>query len=317
MLCPYCSTREADSRDHVFSDFLGGRATVSACTPCNTKVFGRGFEAAALTHLKNLMFFLRRSGMQPSKPMVWKGVAVDSSGERYDIDQDLKAFPSKPSIERGKGGQIIGAKGARKQIKQIARHMEREGSIGRVMEEKPVTIDMQQLRIVFPMDDDMKRLCVKMAVAAPLKLGLVVPLDSRARHYLLAGDRSDVCPARIAIDEYIDLDQRRPPCGHLIYTRASSTEHRAYAIVQFFAAIQFYCELAGNYDGPDWATLATHDPITHVEAFNPTAQLDYPLPGRYVSGNFNDRMFHRFERLRLELVALYGDQAPSAFFPNR
>ena len=47
MLCPYCSERDADSRDEVFTKFLGGRAWIAACTHCNS-TFGHSIEAAAL-----------------------------------------------------------------------------------------------------------------------------------------------------------------------------------------------------------------------------------------------------------------------------
>jgi len=121
---------------------------------------------------------------------------------------------------------------------------------------------------------------------------------------------------RIAIDEYVQLDQQRPPIGQLIYTRASSLEHRVYAVVQFFSAIQFYCELASDYEGPDWAVLATHNPINHEESFKLLSPLDFPLPDRYIAGNFQDRYLERFERLKVELAGLYGDQAPLSFHPN-
>ena len=91
-------------------------------------------------------------------------------------------------------------------------------------------------------------------------------------------------------------------------------EKRIYSVVQFFSAIQFYCELASDYNGFDWAVLATHDPINHVENFKITDPIDYPLPDRYVHGNLQDRYLERFERLRVELVGLYGNQAPLNFY---
>src|SRR5439155_1178377 len=45
LLCPYCAERPADSDDHVFPQFLGGKATILACTTCNN-TFGHSFEAS-------------------------------------------------------------------------------------------------------------------------------------------------------------------------------------------------------------------------------------------------------------------------------
>ena len=314
MLCPYCAARDADSRDHIFSDFLGGRAWTPACKYCNSK-FGAEFEATALRHLKDLMFLLRRSGLHPPKPMEWKGMAIGAGGERYDVRHDFKAAPSKPSIDRDATGRITAARGSRKQIQQIAKSLEREGRSVRITADRFTTVDLQQFRIGFPMDDDIKRLCIKMAVAAPTRLGRATPLGMRARNYLLDGTVGEVCPVRIAVDHYLELDQHRPRAGHLIYTRVNSSERRAYAVVQIFTAIQFYCELDDDCHGAGWAALATHDPISHKETFDLVSPLEYSLPSLYVTGTFEARMHDRLKLLRRELVDLYGNQAPLSFSP--
>lgn len=35
MLCPYCLKTEANSRDHIFPEFLGGKAGITTCACCN------------------------------------------------------------------------------------------------------------------------------------------------------------------------------------------------------------------------------------------------------------------------------------------
>jgi hypothetical protein len=235
MLCPYCVNHNADSRDHVFTDFLGGKAWGSACSQCNN-TFGHTIEAAALSHLRDLMFFLRRAGMKPPKPMVWKGIGFGPGGQRYDVDQDLKATPSKPMIERDTAGRIVRATGSRRHVDQIQGSLARNGRSSRIVAE-PIEIDLRQLKMTFPMDDDIKRLCIKMSIAAPHLLGAAVELDSGTRRYLLEGLPLDVCPVRIALNRYVELDQQRPLVGHLIYVRAASSERRLYSIVPPFSSI--------------------------------------------------------------------------------
>ena len=62
-VCLVCrlDRRKLACRDHVFADFLGGKAWVGACRHCNN-TFGHTIEAAALSHLKDLMFVFRRCG---------------------------------------------------------------------------------------------------------------------------------------------------------------------------------------------------------------------------------------------------------------
>lgn len=312
MPCPYCSARDTDSRDEVFTRFLGGKAWIPACRQCNS-TFGHTIEAAALGHLKNLMFFLRRCGMQPSKPMVWKKVGLGANGETYDIDQDLKATRSSPTIERDAKGRIIRASGSRHHVRQVAKAIKREGREARVVATEPITLDAQRLRITYPLDDNTKRLCVKMSVAVAQRMGASDVLGAPARSYLLDAVALDPCPVRIAIDPYPDLDRQRPLAGHLIYVRASSAERRTYSVVQLFAAIQFYCELAYDYQGADWAIVATHNPVGHEEGFAVSAPVDYPIPPRWLAGTFAEQFGKRLEQLRLELVTLYGDQAPIWF----
>ncbi len=312
MLCPYCSERETDSRDEVFTRFLGGKAWVAACRQCNS-TFGYTIEASALRHLKDLMFLLRRRGMPPSKPMTWRKDGLDPDGETYDIDQDFKAIRSKPTIERDATGRITRASGNRRHIEQVAKSMAREGRAGRIVAAEPITVDVQKLRVTYPMDDDTKRLCIKMSVAAAGKTGLHDTLDSVVRDYLISGSIVDTCRVRIAVDEHPDFDRQRPRVGHLVYVHANPVENRIYSVVQLFAFMQFYCELAHEYKGMECAVLATHDPLTHEETFDCVSPVSYAVPARWLSGTLFERLGKRLSLLQADLVALYGDQAPKWF----
>ncbi len=150
-----------------------------------------------------------------------------------------------------------------------------------------------------------------MSVAAATRLGQINVLCDAGRGYLLHAVASDPCPVRIAIDLYPHLDRERPLAGHLTYVQASSAERRIYSVVHIFTALQFYCELARDYQGPNWAVLATHNPVDHEEHFSVSAMLDYPIPPRRIAGTLPEHFGKRMEKLRLELVTLYGDQAPT------
>jgi HNH endonuclease len=300
----------ANSDDHIFPSFLGGKATVAVCAKCNRK-FGHTFEAVASRHFKDWMFVFRRCGMQPPNPVVWKGLGVDSSGTRYDIDQDFKCTLTKPRIERDDTGRLKRVYWDPKRLAPIVEAMQKDGEDIRLGAIEKITIDVRQLRLTRPLDDNIKRLCMKMSVAAARRIGVLLDLDHRSSKYLLEAAVVGVCPVRIAVDEYVALDHQRPPVGHLIYVHASPSEQRVYSIVQFFSAMQFYCELSYNWMGDECAVLATHDPVSHNEVFNNVTLLHYPLPEQHIPKDIYEKRFaERFERLRLELVALYGDQAP-------
>ncbi len=311
MICPYCIDREADSRDHIFAEFLGGKARIPSCTGCNS-IFDYSFEATAFKDFRELMFVLRVAGMPTPAKMTWRRT-LGANGELYDVDQDLRATRSVPLIERNEHGSIVSAQGSRTHVQQIARSIERRGKRARISSEPPVTVSSGNFHNRYHFNDDVKRTCIKMSIAAARRMEVRDFADSRALSYLLRAEVSDGCPVRIAINEYSSLDRQRTPASHLIYVQASSLEHRVYSVVQFFSAFQFYCELAYNYDGPDWAILATHDSVSHQEAFAFVAPLDYPVPERHVARSLQDCMSERLERLRLELVDLYGDRTSLTF----
>lgn len=104
----------------------------------------------------------------------------------------------------------------------------------------------------------------------------------------------------------------RPPLGHLIYLHHSESEQRSYSIIQFFGAIQFYCELNIHCNQKEFSLVGIHDPVNHYEEFREVEPIDYPLPPQFLSKNeWDNGIQNRFEAMHLELVELYGNQAPS------
>ncbi len=243
--------------------------------------------------------------------MLWKGIVRDEMGRRYDVDQDFNLILSNPEISRDDSGRITRVVGDKKRLGRIARSLQQDGRQMRLAPGEAVTIDIRQHQLTQPIDADVKRLCVKMSVGTARRFDLPVALSSAAAEYLLEATVHDICPVRIVLDQYQELDRQRPCLGHLVYVRASAEERRIYSVVQFFGVMQFYCELADEWTGDDQAVLATHDPISHEEIIRPISPLNYAVPQRFAEQETYSKTWReRLERLRLELVAVYGDQAP-------
>jgi hypothetical protein len=65
-LCPHCARRASlghgPSREHIFSEALGGRQTIMACADCNSAV-GSGVEGRLLSPNSAMTFFQQNSGL--------------------------------------------------------------------------------------------------------------------------------------------------------------------------------------------------------------------------------------------------------------
>lgn len=318
MLCPFCELRESDSDDHVFPQFLGGGTAIRACSNCNN-TFGHTIEAAASRHFAEWMFILRRCGMKPPRPHIWKRIGPDASGQYFDIDQDFVATRSEPQITRDSKGNAIGFNWSPEKLAKIIKNLQSEGRTVRIVRGEKIRMDLRQIRLQHPMDDDIKRLCIKVSLGCTEYFGLPNPLDQVSKDYLSSkiepGSRFN--PVQISHLHYQDVDKFRPPVGHLIYVRADSTTRKVWSVVQFFSAQQFFCTLNNNWDGVDFSILGTHDPVTHLEEFKRVDPFNLQPPPMYVQPDFfRHCMQARLERLRQELVDLYGDQAPRSLRVN-
>jgi HNH endonuclease len=319
MNCPYCALRASDSDDHIFPQFLGGRATVPACNQCNS-TFGHTIEASAFEHFKDWMFVFRRSGMAPPKPMIWRRGAIDDSGRRYDVDQDFKAVLSNPIITRDDEGQISAVEGSPKEVAKIAKSLQEKGAKFTEPKVSNITIDMQSLTLRYPLDQDLQRLALKISIACVRRLGRELRISDYVRSYLLDGPQAEsnnMAPVRVTLQRYGELDILRPRLGHLVYVRSSQDDVRTYSILQFFGFIQLYCDFRGTSSDDSFSILATHDPISHSEDFREISSINYAMPPQFGSAeDWRSGTNAQVEKMRLELVDLYGDQAPQSLSIN-
>lgn len=265
------------------------------------------------------MFVFRRCGMQPPGPMVWRKIALDHDGRQYDVDQDLNAVLSDPVITRDQHGKIVRVEGDPEKVKNIATSLEKKGRLfsGTPSEFK---IDVRSFSLRYPIDKDLKRVAIKMSLAVARRLDHNPTVSAECRSYLLSGaysGRTASSPVRIDFTDSPRLKALRPLLGHLVYVCHNEAAGRCYSVLQLFGAIQLYCELSSAIAAPGFSIVATHDPVSHREEFRRTDPIDYPLPPQFVSlEQRGEGVRARFEAMRVELVDLYGDQAPLALTPD-
>ncbi len=180
-----------------------------------------------------------------------------------------------------------------------------------------ITIDMRSLKFRYPIDQDLRRLALKMTIACVRRLGRELRISDDVRSYLLDGlpaESNKVVPVRVTLQRYGELDILRPRLGHLIYARSSQEDVRTYSILQFFGFIQMYCDFQDASSEDSFSILATHDPISHNEDFREIPSIDYAMPPPFGSAeDWMSGINAQIEKMRLELVDLYGDQAPQSF----
>ena len=108
-ICPYCLVREADSREHIFPQFLGGRETILACSTCNNDLFGTKTEGVVARQMAQLIVRLAQCGLTPKGKHVWKKAFSKVVGDTeiwYDLQSDGSCVRSSSSVERGPDGTI-------------------------------------------------------------------------------------------------------------------------------------------------------------------------------------------------------------------
>src|SRR4051794_28508044 len=104
--CPYCGLALANSKDHVFPQFLGGRKTIQACASCNS-TFGSNFEAAAKASLEPIMVGLAVCGFKPTTRVRWRKARTDpATGWDYDLNPSGELSLSHDQVERDAEGGI-------------------------------------------------------------------------------------------------------------------------------------------------------------------------------------------------------------------
>lgn len=278
-LCLYCGVRPRDSDDHIFPEFMGGKTTIRACKPCND-LFGHDFEGPVSNDFASTVVMLRRGGLHSPRRVVWK-CATKREGIDYDLDSDLQMTPSDPRIERDEQGSIKHAVFAnRKAASGFIRGLEAQGKKFKFTPQTITGIDMREVHFRVDIGHEVRRLAVKIAIAAADYLGLGDGLvDSEARDFLLGRVQKT---ERVRIDLVIhdSIEKMRPPLSHFVFVKGNGKTRNIYAIVQFYGLVQLWVLLnEGGFTRDDFAISAGLDIAKeYQERFEQAELLLLPVP---------------------------------------
>jgi hypothetical protein len=302
-LCPYCGVRPRNSDDHVFPEFMGGKTTVRACKPCND-LFGHAFEGPVSNDFAPTVVMLRRGGLHSPRHVVWRR-AVKRDGIDYDLDSDLQMTPSDPRIERDEQGSIKQAVFAnRKAAGGFIRGLEAQGKKFEFTPQTITGIDMREVHFAVNIGPEVRRLALKIAIAAADYLGFGYGLvDSEATEFLLGRVQKS---ERVRIDLVIheSIEKMRPPLSHFVFVKGNSETHNIYAIVQFYGLVQFWVLLnEGGFTRDHFAIAAALDIAKgYEERFKQAELLLLPVPPVEMG-------YAEVHKLRLEWMEKWNTEA--------
>lgn len=264
------------SDDHVFSDFLGGKATILACKKCNSR-FGHQFEGKVFSGLTPYIVILAINGMPIKKRLVWKN-AHFHDGVHYDLDSDNKSM-ARPQPILSLEGKFSGFKATlvNKYLKKALKSLTHKGhKITEIQEE--ITINKKLIPPPFHFDDNMKRLAIKMCVGLLKYFNVTITMDHSAFEFLHKG--FSVNPP-VYIDfrplQLIEL-HRSNTLSHLVYVEGNSKSGKCYGVVQIFGFFQMYVVISDEYDGEEFAFIGMHNSVTHDENFQRFQSIGIEMP---------------------------------------
>lgn len=271
--CPYCVLRPADTEEHIFPQFLGGRKTIYACRQCNS-TFGHSFEGQVHRDLIPISSMLNLCGLNLPNSVLWVSAVEGEDGQLFDFDtQRCLLKPSRPIIKKHLPGEFC-VVGNKKQVLAITKDfIKRHPKAIATHEDLTKDIPLpEKLSCTLALEVDIRRLAVKMCVALIeyCSPGLDV-IDSNTRSFLL-GDSVAEIPVRLAYYDYAILRALRKPLSHSIYVEGSS-QKGAYGIVQFFGCIQFYVVLNQEFDAPAFSFFSSLNAPEWKEQFVKTELL--------------------------------------------
>jgi hypothetical protein len=268
--CPYCSeVAEADSKDHIFSRFLGGTKKIPACRNCNNTIFGKEFEGRVAKNIHTWHAIISSWGVTLKADIpVWKNAQTDKNRLNISVtDEGLKGTHSKPIIERSEDGRF--EHGIYRTKQEAESHLKSLNANGISVHTTEITwSEEHQVRFLVEFSIDLFRLVLKMCSS----LFTLQPDFDKAElsiaRALLTGENKEgpVSNIQYSFDTFEEVSRNRPSFAHTIYVER--TKNGNFGLVQFFGVFQFICKL-GTPEGEkeDCALLAFLDPITGEEKF--------------------------------------------------
>lgn len=248
-LCPYCAAREADSDDHIFPRFLGGRETIPACRECNS-TFGRTFEGILSKEMAPLWVAISGFGVNPPGSPIWKR-AFKHDGHDYNMAPGRGPFLSKPIPKFNEEGEFIGGKFP------LGHPIMSKPGFKWIANEEIINLDDISSKMEMTIGPNLYRLAMKICVAlANYKETASISLSNEAKALLLEGDNK----AGAALPDprtHAFIEERSSFLGHAAYVHFDNANKCIYGIVQIFKFFQIHTKLSNNYQGPQFAKFAS------------------------------------------------------------
>lgn len=268
--CPYCGD-SADTADHIFPEFMGGKRKVPSCQKCNSR-FGYSFEAVVSDLFSKIHVYLAGNGLRLHVPLSrWKR-AFDQEGNTYDIvaeQGELRFLLSDPVVEIDKETRILNAQfGSEKQARKVLSSIRKKYGVEAPVDISitPTTMPLIELRF----GQEAARLAMKMCSALASTLPAFRPDE-----LFLARDRVKkyVGSATLDFRTHEWPERQYKPLAHVIYVERTNLGLRG--IVKFFGAYQFYCRIGPlNLGSMPAARVGVLDPVEGTESFESVTCID-------------------------------------------
>jgi hypothetical protein len=156
---------------------------------------------------------------------------------------------------------------------------------------------------------ELRRLAVKIGVAAADLLGHHAEvLDSRSRAFLL-GDKIDVAPVCLDFSMYEPLQKLRAPLSHNVFVKGNGRTGHCYAVVMFYGFIQLYAILNDTgFKGEDFAIFGFLSPVDYKTAFEDIELISLAKPYQFVTPAFAEAGMARCQgSFQEQAKAVFGE----------
>ncbi len=170
------------------------------------------------------------------------------------------------------------ARSKRKEWTSFIRGQEAQGKRLKLTPQTIEGIDIGKLEFKLNIGMEVRRLAIKLAIAAAEHMGFSDGLiDKETREFLL-GNTKNTTRVRLHLARHEALEKIRPPLSHFAFVKGNSQTHKSYAIVQFYGLVQLYVLLNdGAFARNDFAIIAVFDLAKgYAERFEQTELLAFP-----------------------------------------
>jgi hypothetical protein len=284
-ICPYClNPVTSESMDHIFPQFLGGKAKINSCKKCNN-TFGHTFEAKASRVLLPIHYLLAGWGLKSksqSPPLQLRHLDDDNTYKLFLAEDGMKYSLARPIIKRDENGEILsGSFTEQKDAEEFVQNLISKGKV-KEMELKHNSesgVEATGMDYTLELGPDIRRLALKMCIGLATKLPQFdLEEVADARCFLVGEEKqNDVGIVLTAFDSYEEIDSMRKGLSHVIYVERN--ENYLSGLVQFYGHLQFFCHLGISSEAANNAAMfASLDPLTGEENFSQVSPLRLDEP---------------------------------------